>query len=219
VVKDDIVFIVTNPAPLIILTSIAKLFSKFKLVILVHDIFPENLPAAGIKLNKILYSILVFIFNKAYQSADRIIVIGRDMQEIIKLKVKDTAKVNFIPNFANTVSIMPDNKNNNIIVKELNLQDKFIVLFTGNIGRVQAIHELVKAIILLKDEVDIHFIFIGDGSYKPYLLKSIIENKLHNIDVLSMQPRDRSDIFLNAGDVGLVSLNNISGVGVPSKTY
>ncbi|MDO4671979.1 MAG: glycosyltransferase WbuB, partial [Porphyromonadaceae bacterium] len=46
--EGDKVLIVTNPAPLIVLTALLRRIKKFELVVLVHDVFPENTIPANI---------------------------------------------------------------------------------------------------------------------------------------------------------------------------
>ena len=40
--KNDKVFLVTNPAPLVLIVSLLKKLKKFEVVLLVHDVFPET---------------------------------------------------------------------------------------------------------------------------------------------------------------------------------
>jgi len=56
----------------------------------VHDVFPENtLPSGIIKSKKsFIYKIISSIFNRAYSATDELIVLGRDMKEIVENKVK-----------------------------------------------------------------------------------------------------------------------------------
>jgi glycosyltransferase involved in cell wall biosynthesis len=94
--------------------------------------------------------------------------------------------------------------------------DALVVLFTGNIGRMQGIENIVKAADLLSNDSGIAFLFIGTGA----CLDKIKNHKGGNIFWLPSMERDESKNFLNAGDIGLSSLMpNIMGTGVPSKTY
>ena len=87
--KKENLLIITNPAPFIILAAILTKIKKANLKILVHDVFPENTISAGIfKSKKSLgYRFLQIIFSKAYSTAQKIIVCGRDMQDIFHKKI------------------------------------------------------------------------------------------------------------------------------------
>ena len=95
--KGDKVLIVTNPAPMLLLFAIIKRIKKFELSILVHDVFPENAVAANIIKNEksLFYKFIKWMFDKAYSSADKLIVLGRDMEDVI------TKKINIILLFCN----------------------------------------------------------------------------------------------------------------------
>ncbi|MGZ5263372.1 MAG: glycosyltransferase, partial [Kaistella sp.] len=113
--KHDKVLIVTNPAPLILLISLLKLLKSNKLIILVHDVFPENTVPAGIfkSQNSLPYKILKKIFDWAYRNADLLIVLGRDMHEVIASKIGGSGsknKIKIIENWADTDQIYPLNK-------------------------------------------------------------------------------------------------------------
>ena len=82
--KNAKVFIVTNPVPLILLVTMLKKITPFKLYVLVHDVFPENTISAGIikKRTGISYRLMSKAFTWAYLQTDKIIVLGRDMREV-----------------------------------------------------------------------------------------------------------------------------------------
>jgi glycosyltransferase involved in cell wall biosynthesis len=215
--RGDVVITVTNPTLILIFLGIMKIFKDFKLIILVHDIFPENLIVTKIiKEKSFHYKVTRRIFSFAYDKADMLIVCGRDMQATVKRKVKDENKVIFIPNFGDTDTLFPISKKENPILKKLNIVDALVVLFAGNIGRMQGIENIVEAADLLVNDPEIVFLFIGEGA----CLDKIKNHKRGNIFWLPSMERDESKNFLNAGDIGLSSLMpNMMGTGVPSKTY
>ena len=217
--KDDVVITVTNPALILIFLPFVKRIKKFKLIILVHDVFPENLVVAKtIKLRSLLYKTAKKIFDSVYNKADLLITCGRDMQKTIRQKVKNKDKVLFIPNFGDTDILYPIEKHKNPILQNLQITEKLIVFFTGNIGRMQDIDNIIKTAELLKNDPSIVFLFIGEGAFKNKI-KNYTE---HNNNVILLPNMSRTDslLFLNAGDIGLSTLlPNIMGVGVPSKTY
>jgi len=67
---------------------------------------------------------------------------------------------------------------------------------------------------------EIHFIFLGGGVKRNRLEREVKEKKLTNVTILPPRPRSEQTIFLNACDVGLVSLvKKMRGVSMPSRTY
>lgn len=220
--KNDTVIVVTNPATIIFLISILRILKKFELVILVHDVFPENLVVAKVlKSGNFLYKITLSLFNWAYRKADKLVVIGRDMDQFMRLKLGSKCpSIVFIPNFADCNEIRPQPKWQNKILIENCLCEKFVLLYTGNIGRAQDINNILKTMELLKKMEKIHLLIIGDGANTALVKQFIKEKCLSNITLLPAIAREFSNDFLNAGDIGLVSLQKgRKGIAVPSKTY
>ncbi|MGL4853612.1 MAG: glycosyltransferase family 4 protein [Phocaeicola sp.] len=216
----DTVVAVTNPAFFLILIALLRSIRKFNFILIVQDVFPENASVIGlIKTDSLKYKLSKQIFNWAYGKADKLITNGCDMKATVQSKVNCAEKVIRLSDFANTNAIYPTEKNKNKILLDNNLTDCFVLLFTGNIGRMQDIPNILKAAELLKSNSDIKFLFIGDGALGNEV-DTYISNGGTNVIHLPNMSSDEAIHFLNAGDVGIASLiHNIMGVGVPSKSY
>lgn len=218
--KGDRLIVVTNPAFLFLLFPIIKKAKKLEYTILVHDIFPENLIAIG-KLRKtsFLYKLLSKLFNYAYSQAETCIAIGRDMIEVIKLKIDHKSKIILIPNWADVTDVYPIAKEKTKMINDLKIADKFVFQFAGNLGHAQGIDNILEAIKLI-DNDNLHFLFIGAGA-KAETIKNFIKNNSHNnVTLVGFQNRVEQNDFLNACDISIVTLNDgMFGLGVPSKSY
>ncbi|MBU0924565.1 glycosyltransferase family 4 protein [bacterium] len=219
-INNDI-FAVTNPAFIIILLALLKKIRNFNYSLLIYDVFPENLIATKIiKNNKsILYKIFKTIFDWSYLQADKLIVIGRDMEEIIREKTNYKIPTVLIENWCNYNEITPYLKKSNLILKKLNIVEKKVFLFAGNFGRVQGINNLLESIDFVKNDNFI-LLFIGDGAMKGLIEKKVLNTKKNNIIYAGFFPQEEQNIFLNACDIAVVSLgSSMYGLGVPSKSY
>lgn len=220
--KDDIVFTGTTPILLLIIIYILKKIIGFKWVLLVHDVFPENLVAAKIiKKDNFGYKLLKRLFDNVYSSADDIIVIGRDMKNLVYDKTHHN-KITVIPSWIDEKDIDLQLKSDNPILTELGWQgnQKVVFQFFGNLGRVQGISNLMKAIKLMERTKDAQFIFIGDGVYVDELKSLIDESNNENIIYYGSIPQENKSIGLNACDISIVTLaDGMLGLGVPSKAY
>jgi glycosyltransferase involved in cell wall biosynthesis len=79
---------------------------------------------------------------------------------------------------------------------------------------------MIELISSLANDERFHFVFIGDGVKRPLLQQAIDERGLTNLTLLDPRPRSEQIEFLNACDVGLVSLvKKMYGAAMPSKTY
>ena len=216
--------IVTNPAPLLLIFAVISKFSKRKISVLVHDVFPENtLPAKIITNHKSLfYRTLKNIFDHAYSQFDTLIVLGRDMKTIIDKKIssenRQNTKVEIIENWADVDEVYPVNPDN-LKENRWNKSKKFVFLFAGNIGRSQGLEELFDIISRTSNTL-LHFVFLGDGALREKLILLRESNHLENVTIGSSFLRSEQCEILNSCDVGLVPLAiGMEGLGVPSKTY
>ena len=210
--KDCHVITVTNPALFILFIAYLKNKIKFKLTILVHDVFPEILVATNVlSLNNPIYLVLLRIFNKSYNKSDQIIVCGRDMRILFENKLKKyDGTIKFIPNWADGNLIHPIKKQNSV-----SYENKLIFQFAGNLGRAQGIPNLIDAIKKINSS-HFEFHFYGNGTH----LNSILQSNNKNIFYKGIFTREDSNKYLNLCDIAIVTLEkNMLGLGVPSKTY
>lgn len=200
--KEDKVLMVTNPAPLILLMSRLKKKRGFEWHILVHDVFPENTKPAGVKLP--LYGFVKSMFDRAYSVADQLIVLGRDMADVLNEKVakaKRTPKIRVIENWADVEGITPQPMP----------QGKIILEYAGNIGRVQG---LERVIMQMPNDIELHL--YGTGAMESHLK----EMKHPNVYFHGPYFRRQQNEVLAACHISLVTLQEgMYGLGVPSKTY
>lgn len=221
--KGDKVFIVTNPAPLILLIAILKRLKKIKVVILVHDVFPENTIPAGIFKSKdsLPYRLLKKIFDRAYAKADELIVLGRDMRDIVLTKTKNFSnppQITIIENWGDTSNIVPLSKNE-VFENTSVIKDKIVFQYAGNIGRVQGLLDLLKVIERVQND-QLAFYFVGEGAVKDEMIQYVHQHQIPNVFFANGYSRDEQIKVLNQADCAFVSLaDGMYGLGVPSKTY
>lgn len=218
--KGDRVIQVTNPIFLVLITSLIKRLKGFKLEILVHDVYPENLVPAGlVKKNSLKFKVISKFFNDSFKQADRLIVLGEDMKQLMSSKTNNKVKrIDIIPNWADE-DIQPIANFDRSDYLNKDLRDKIVIGFAGNLGRVQGIVEFVT---ILKKSKNPNLILtiIGDGALKNEISDLILKEKITNVYLLGSRPRNEQLKFLNSCDIGLITLKKgMKGLGVPSKTY
>jgi glycosyltransferase involved in cell wall biosynthesis len=221
--RGDDVLLVTNPAPLLLLAAIFCKLKGLKCYTIVHDVFPENLVVINlIRKDGLPYKLLKGIFNSAYSRMSVLLVLGRDMKSLFEEKLQRYKKkpaVHIVESWADIENIWPEKKPENLLVRKLNIHDKIVFQFAGNMGRVQGLQELFSIIKETRNPL-LHFMFIGEGAVKKELQQYAASNNLTNITMLDSFPRSKQQEFLNATDIGIVSLQEgMVGLGVPSKSY
>lgn len=208
--EGDVVFMVSNPFPLILSMSKLKKNRNFRLVMLVHDVFPEGI-LLRYRIRGHLAKLLMNKFNCAYSKADTLISLGRDMCELLEKKTERKTSIVKIENWADVENIHP---------LERQLEEKIVIQYAGNIGRAQGIQETIEYI-KVAGNPRIRFDVWGTGSMEDDLKRYVKEEGLG--DTVSFNGpyfRSQQEQVLNACDIALVSLNkDMYGRGVPSKTY
>ena len=212
--EGDKVLLVTNPAPVVALISKLRKKRKFELNILVHDVFPENIAPAGLKLPEFAYGILKNLFDKSYSRADQLIVLGRDMKQVLEKKVgrfEHHPKVTIIENWADLDIVSP---------MELEMRpDKFVLEYAGNIGRVQGLQAMIEDIQKAGND-NMEFHLWGTGAEENSLKDYTQSHGMNNVVFHGAYLRSKQSEVINSCDLALVTLTEgMFGLGVPSKTY
>jgi glycosyltransferase involved in cell wall biosynthesis len=220
--KGDRVLVVTTPPSTPFVIALAGLIKGAAYTLLIHDSYPDLLVAVGkTKANSIFVRLMNHANRWLYKHASRIIVVGRDMLEVTERKTAglDIPVVN-IPNWAELESVSPSPREGNELLRELNLLDKVVFLYAGNMGHPNDIESIVECASKLHLEEKAHFIFLGSGAKRKWLECEISRLELKNVTLLDPRPRSEQEIFLNACDVAIVSLvSGMKGVSMPSRTY
>ena len=194
---------------------IGYLINKIKgvpYIYLVHDVYPDVAIKLGvIKSTSIIAKVMNFINFRIYKNAEKIVVLGQDMRRVIENKGISSDKIVVITNWADSNKSYPIDVSKDFYEKH-NLNNKFNVMYTGNISKVHAVDSILEIARLLKEYTDIQFTIIGDGNCKSYIEKVIIKEQLHNIQI--------GNYMLNCSNLFITTIQDgIEGLGVPSKTY
>jgi glycosyltransferase involved in cell wall biosynthesis len=225
--RPDLVLVLSNPPFISFHGLILKIFKKCKVIYNVQDLFPDLAVELGKLRNKPFISILKTLSKYIIRKMDRVIVVGEYMERRIKEDVlKDVVRkadhVVTIHNWADGERLKVIEKKDNYLGREWNLEDKFVVLYSGNIGYLHEFDTIIKAAENLRDRgyKDIVFVFIGEGIKKEYIRKRAEKKGLNNILFFPYQARDKLTYSLGIADVSLVSLDEgFAGMVVPSKMY
>lgn len=218
----DVALVVTNPPAMPFFIRVACGLKGARPLLLVHDVYPELLVAVG-KLNHhgFVTKVLSLASLALFRSMERIIVLGRDMQRLINDKMGSREdRVVIARNWADLDSIRPQLKKENALLKSIQAVDQFVALYAGNMSYPHDIETIVKAAERLREHGDVRFLFIGSGFKRSWLLQAIHDKALSNVSLMSPLPREEQMAFLNACDVGLISLvKGMKGISVPSRYY
>lgn len=127
-------------------------------------------------------------------------------------------KIRCIPNWVEVKFIRPLPKVDNAFRRAHDLEDKFVVMYSGNIALTQGLKTVIRAAAHLSHVPEIVFVIVGEPQALTVLKETCIEYQLENVRLLPFQPREQLPEMLAAADVGLVmQKNNVISFNMPSK--
>jgi len=224
--KMDYVYSISQPPILGGLLGVwGKWMKRAKYIYNIQDFNPEQTMAVGYSKNKLVLKAMMMFDKFSCRQADKVIVVGRDMVETLKGRFKGRKVPNhtFINNWIDEKEIYPLPADHEKVVafkEKYGLQDKFIIMYSGNLGLYYDLENLMNVIEKFKDRDDVVFAFIGEGTIRESLVQYKEQNNLQNVRFIPYQ--DKADLIysLNAGDVHwCLNAKGIKGVSVPSKLY
>lgn len=195
-----------------------------KYVYLATELYPDAAVALGaIKPSGFINKLWDFVNRRVYGQAGRVIVIGPRLREQVARHLKggvEDPKLKVIHNWADPEEIKPVAKPDNWWRTEQGLGDKFVVLYSGNMGLSHDLGTLVEAADLLRNRDEFRVVLVGEGPSKQALVDSVRERTLTNVIFLPYQPVDVLPYSLSSGDLSVVTLSSqMDHLTIPSKLY
>ena len=216
------VIVYSNPPVLPIVTAIANILYKTKVIFVSYDIYPEiAIETKIIDKNSVISKMMNFINKKVFKRLTRVIALSNEMKKYISENREiSLEKIEVIPNWANETSINTKEAVDNPLFSELANTDTTVISYFGNMGTAQDIDTIIDAIRSLKENKNIFFLFAGHGNKMDLLRETVQNENLKNVRIFDfLHGKDYQDA-LAISDSFIVSLvEGITGLCVPSKTY
>jgi GDP-L-fucose synthase len=217
--RPEIVIVETDPFLLPLLGRLLQWWHRCRLVVYLQDIYPDVAIAVGKVRDGWFTRLLRRSLFAVYRRADRVIVLGEDMRALLTDGGIPDERITSLPNWVDTTRIVPIPLRNLFRQRE-RLEDKFVVMYSGNMGLCQNLDEILETAALLSERKNIEFVMIGGGASKGRLEEAARNRKLANVRFLPYQPLAELAHSLSAADVHLVPLDpRVTGCLVPSKLY
>lgn len=201
-----------------------------KLIYNIQDFNPEQIKAIGYFRNKPMLNVMMAIDKYSCRKSDLIITVGHDLVETIENrfageKIPTTVMIN---NWIDEKEIYPLPSSDPRVMdfcKKYGLENKYVIMYSGNIGLYYDLENLIKVIGKFKDaktpdNKEVVFAFVGAGGVLNKLMSYQRKHELSNVVFIPYQDKKELVYSLNAGDVHwCVSAKGIKGVSCPSKYY
>ena len=170
----------------------------------VQDLWPENIETvAGIHSPAVIRPIDKMV-RSIYRRCDRIFATSPSFVDMIRERVDDKKeKVSYWPQYAEEF-YRPDKSGSSLIPDD----ERFKIIFTGNVGQAQGLEILPEAAKLLQND-RVQFVIVGDGRSKATL-----SEKIHALGVdemflmLPYQKAEDIPALLGCCDAAFVSFMN-----------
>lgn len=215
-------FVVTNPPLMPLMAWLLHKIQRRPYGILEWDIYPQVLAPLGLaRPGHPLYDLWHNLHGRALRAASVIVTIGEQMAARLRETAADPELlVTVIPNWIDTEWIKPCPPDANPFVRKHGLQEKLVILYSGNLGTTHAVETIVDVAQQLRDEKHIRFLIIGEGSKRPLVETAIRNGRLPNTDLLPRQPASALPFTLTSAQFAFVTLGRgYEGLSMPSKTY
>lgn len=201
--RGDAVIALTDPPLLGIGAWLVSAVRGARLFHWVQDIYPEVAIALT---GQRWLAVIRPLRNLAWRRADRCVTLGSDMAGVLTAAGVRPERISVVPNWAPTATEPPPASVAAELRAEWGLVGKFVVAYSGNLGRVHDLAPVLAIAAALRDEPLIAFVFIGSGAQRPALEAEATRLGLPNVQFRSPQPRARLTATLALADVHLVTL-------------
>jgi colanic acid biosynthesis glycosyl transferase WcaI len=151
--------------------------------------------------NSLLQKLLGRIESLIFSSFDRVSSISKKMVDKAKTKCLDPNKVELLPNWVEVNDIFPLSTPN-AYRASLDLRDKIVILYSGNMGEKQGLNIVAPVAREFVDDSRIHFVLCGEGAYRAALEQEVAG--LPNVTLLMLQPLENLNELLNLADIHLL---------------
>ena len=230
--KQDYVFSISQPPILGGLLGVwGKIVKRAKFIYNIQDFNPEQTMAVSYSNNGLVLKAMMVADKFSCKMSNLIITVGRDLVETVnnRFKGKKVPKTVMINNWIDEKEIYPLDKSDERVVEfknKYNLTDKFVIMYSGNIGLYYDLENIIKVIEKFPEDTktndgrEVSFAFVGTGTIIEEIENYVAEHNMKNVVFIPYQDKENLNYSLNASDVQwVVNAKGIKGVSCPSKYY
>jgi glycosyltransferase involved in cell wall biosynthesis len=218
----DVLVAKTDPPLLCIAAMLGARRGGLHLINWLQDLYPEVAMALRVPvINGLLGRGLLRLRDASLRAAAVNVVVGEGMSEIVRQRGIPPERIRVIPNWCDDEGIGPIARLDNPLRRDWGLADRFVVGYSGNLGRGHEFETVLAAAKRLRGDQGLCFLFIGGGNKFTELADRVREHGLdHLFRFLPYQERNVLRLSLGVPDIHLISLRpELEGLIVPSKLY
>lgn len=238
----DAVLTISQP-PILggLLGVLGEWMKRAKLVYCIQDFNPEQVMAVNYCTNRPLLKMMLLADKFSCRHADLVITVGRDLVDTLKHRFRGSTvpAYKMIHNWIDEEKVHPlpqDHAGVMAFRKRYGLEDKFVVMYSGNLGLYYDLENLMKLLQQFRkgyprqgkyepgpktaDGREVVFAFVGAGAVQEKLVQYAEAHHFENVVFIPYQRQEELIYSLNAADVHwCVNAKGMKGVSCPSKAY
>ena len=196
-----------------------KVKYKAPFYLILRDIFPQNAVDLGMMRNSgILYRYFRNMEKQLYRSADYIGCMSQGNVEYVLRhnSYLQREKLHILRNFEKKEKMDP--APSGAIRKKYGIEDKFVVIFGGNMGLPQQLENVIKLAKKCEEYEDVLFLLVGKGAQRKAIEELAYKWKVKNVRFQDYVPREDYQQLVASCQIGLISLNERFTIpNIPSK--
>ena len=218
----DVIYVWHPPLTVGVAAAVIARMRRIGFVYDVQDIWPESAVLSGLLKPGPLVRLMSWLERVVYRQADHLLVVTEGARDNLIAKGVPPEKVTVGRHWIDDRVIVPaDESTRNTTRAAHGWNDRFVLVFAGNIGLVQGLETIVDAAAALPDASDALFAIVGDGTDRQRLQEMVAARGLgHRVQFLDRRPMDAMPALFAAADALLVHLrrSELSRLVIPTKT-
>jgi glycosyltransferase involved in cell wall biosynthesis len=215
----DVMLVYHPPSTLGIPAWLISSLRRVPFVYEIQDMWPETLPATGMVRNPFILNALTKLSTFTYRRAAAITVISPGFKRSLVQKGVPEQKIHVVLNwgYEGAYKLVPPDEG---LAREWGMLGRFNVVYAGNMGPAQGLHNVLEAARLLTDCPAIQFVLLGHGVDRADLEERVRAKQIPNVRFLPAQPMECMPSVYALADALLIHLVNdpLFEITIPGKT-
>lgn len=212
----QLTIVVSPPLPTAPIVLLLARLKGSRTLLHIQDLQPDTALELGMLRPGLATTVLHAIERLTYRLAHTVSTVSDGMRRRIERKGVPDTKLLVLRNWANDEAVRPAPKTTPLRI-EWGLDDRFVVLYAGNLGVKQGLEVLLDAAASCTD-APITFVIVGDGGERLALESRARDRGLLNVRFHSVVPVERLPELLATADLCVIPQRaGLSDLVLPSK--
>jgi glycosyltransferase involved in cell wall biosynthesis len=206
--RPDLLYITSTPLTTGLIGLWAKRTMALPYIFEVRDLWPEAPIQVGAIRNPLVKTFLFGLEKRIYDQALSLVALSPGIAGHLQ-RTSPKLEVALIPNFSDLSAFFPKNKNQKL-AEELRLSKGLTIAYTGALGQVNAVEELLElAEMAKKCDKNWNFLIMGTGSHEQNLRKIAKAKSLENVRFLPFDSKEKVNEILSLADFACISFAHL----------